>query len=48
MSLAEKSTSFLNYLEQFVAERPTLSLADVISQPERTAILSIDVINACR
>jgi nicotinamidase-related amidase len=46
MSLAEKSTSFLNYLEQFVAERPTLSLADVISQPERTAILSIDVINA--
>jgi nicotinamidase-related amidase len=46
VSLAEKSTSFLNYLEQFVAERPTLSLAEVISKPEQTAILSIDVINA--
>jgi nicotinamidase-related amidase len=45
MSLAEKSIHFLNYLEQFVAERPTLTLADVISHPERTAILSIDVIN---
>lgn len=46
MSLAEKSKNFLNYLEDFVANLPTLMLKEAISQPDRTAIISVDVINA--
>jgi nicotinamidase-related amidase len=46
MSLAEKSTEFLNYLENWLDSRPTLKLNEVISKPEETAIISVDVINA--
>jgi nicotinamidase-related amidase len=46
MSLAEKSTEFLNYLEDWLDSRPTLKLNEVISKPEETAIISVDVINA--
>lgn len=46
MSLAKKSTEFLNYLEDWLDSRPTLKLNEVISEPEETAIISIDVINA--
>jgi nicotinamidase-related amidase len=46
MTLAEKSKVFLNYLENFVADLPTLTFGEAIPDPERTAIVSIDVINA--
>lgn len=45
MLLAEKSKDFINYLENFVADLPTLSLEEAVPHPERTAILSVDVIN---
>jgi len=46
MSLAEKSTEFVNYLEKWLDSRPTVKLNEVISEPEESAIISIDVINA--
>lgn len=46
MSLAEKSTEFLNYLEHWLDSRPTIKLSEVISEPEKSAIISVDVINA--
>ena len=46
MSLAEKSTEFVNYLEQWLDSRPRVKLSEVISEPEESAIISIDVINA--
>jgi nicotinamidase-related amidase len=46
MSLAEKSTEFLNHLENWLDARPTLKLSEAISEPEKSAIISIDVINA--
>ena len=46
MSLVEKSTEFVNYLEKWLDSRPTVKLNEVISEPEESAIISIDVINA--
>lgn len=46
MSLANKSTVFLNYLENWLDSRPSVKLNEVISEPEKSAIISIDVINA--
>lgn len=46
MTLAKKSTTFLNYLEAFVADLPVLRLEEAIPHPKRTAIISVDVINA--
>ena len=46
MTLAENSKTFLNDLESFVADLPTLTLEEAISDPERAAIISVDVINA--
>ena len=45
MSLAEQSKTFIDYIEKFVAELPTLKLDEAITDPKRTAIISIDVIN---
>jgi nicotinamidase-related amidase len=45
MSLAKNSEKFLEYLEKFVDDRPTLTLLEAIQEPERTAIVSVDVIN---
>ena len=45
MTLAEKSISFINYLDEFINNLPTTSLSELVNQPERTAIISVDVIN---
>lgn len=46
MSLANQSKDFLDYLENWLADRPTLALDQAIPVPEKSAIISIDVINA--
>lgn len=46
MSLAEKSATFLDYLESWLENRPVLSLDEVLSEPEKSAIISADMINA--
>jgi len=45
MSLAQNSEKFLDYLENFVDQLPILSLEEAITNPEHTAIVSVDVIN---
>lgn len=45
MSLAQQSETFLNYVESWLADRPALTLDEAIPDPEKTAIISIDVIN---
>lgn len=45
MSLAKKSAKFLEYLENFVDNLPSLTLEEAIQEPEHTAIVSVDVIN---
>jgi nicotinamidase-related amidase len=45
MGLAEKSKKFLDYLEEWVGNLPTLAIDEVITHPEKTAIISVDVIN---
>ncbi len=45
MSLAQKSTKFLEYLENFVNDLPELTLEEAIRDPKHTAIVSVDVIN---
>jgi len=46
MSLAEKSTKFINHLENWLDSRQIVKLSEVISEPEKSAIISADVINA--
>jgi hypothetical protein len=43
--LIQKSTPFLEYLVDWQASLPAVSLVDVCATPERTAILSVDIIN---
>ena len=45
MSLAKNSEKFLNYLEDWLETRPTLTFGEAIPEPEKAAIISIDVIN---
>lgn len=45
MSLAQNSQQFLNYLENFVDVLPTIKLEEAITEPQDTAIISVDVIN---
>jgi nicotinamidase-related amidase len=45
MDLAHNSQDFLEYLENWLDDRPTLSLGEAIPKPENSAIISIDVIN---
>ncbi|MDY6846683.1 MAG: isochorismatase family cysteine hydrolase [Chloroflexota bacterium] len=45
MSLAEHSTKFLNYLESWLALQPTVTFDELITEPQKTAIISVDVIN---
>jgi nicotinamidase-related amidase len=44
-SLAQQAKPFLDYLEQFLAELPILPLAQAVTDPARTAIISVDIIN---
>ena len=46
MTLAQKAKPFLNYLEEFLETLPILSLDQVVDEPEKTAIVSADMINA--
>ena len=46
MTLAEKSKQFLDYLENWLDRLPTITLDEALSEPEKSAIVSIDVINA--
>lgn len=46
MSLAETSSAFINHVEEWLENRPSLSLAEAIPEPEKTALISADVINA--
>ncbi len=43
--LIQKSTPFLEYIVAWQSNLPVLSLAEVCAAPDRTAIISIDVIN---
>lgn len=45
MSLAQKSETFLNFIESWLADRPALTQDEAIPDPDKTAIVSIDVIN---
>ncbi|MCS7061730.1 MAG: isochorismatase family cysteine hydrolase [Anaerolineae bacterium] len=44
-SLAQRSAEFVEYVEQWLSSRPVLALRDVVSNPERVAIVCVDVIN---
>ncbi len=43
--LIQKSTPFLEYLFDWQASQPAVRLADVCATPEKTVILSVDIIN---
>ncbi|MFW5713511.1 MAG: isochorismatase family protein [Brevefilum sp.] len=45
MSLAQKSKKFLDYLESWLENRPTLTLDEAIPKPEESTIIAADVIN---
>lgn len=45
MSLAQKSATFLTYLENWLDERPVLAFEEAIPEPQKAAIISVDVIN---
>lgn len=44
-SLLERSKPFIKFLDEWFAQLPELPLQTAISNPEKTAILSVDVIN---
>lgn len=44
-SLANQARPFLDYLEEWTASLPVLSWDDVLTDPAKTAVLSVDVIN---
>ena len=44
LPLVNESTAFLQFLEGWTAALPELRLAEVLAQPERAAIISVDVI----
>jgi len=46
MRLSEKSTDFLDTLENWLNNLPTLTLEEAIPEPKKSTIISIDVINA--
>ena len=43
--LAQRSAGFVDYVEQWLNNRPALTMQSVIQQPERVAVLCVDVIN---
>ena len=45
MSLKESAATYIDYLEHWVANLPAVALTSVVSDPKRTAILCVDVIN---
>jgi nicotinamidase-related amidase len=45
MSLYEESQTFINYLENWLENLPTLTIEEAVPEPEKSAIISVDVIN---
>lgn len=46
MSLATRARPFINYVEAWLAERPTMKLSKIVGDdPSRVAIMCVDVIN---
>jgi nicotinamidase-related amidase len=45
VSLVQESSSFINFLEDWSTALPELALAELLAQPERAAIISVDVIH---
>ena len=45
MSLASASAPFIDAVEHWVKNLPVMKLADAVRDPDRTAILSVDLIN---
>ncbi len=45
MTLADNSKPFLDYLENWLAALPSLTLDEALQKPEKSAIISVDVIN---
>jgi len=45
MSLATQSKPFVNYIANWIADLPVAKLATIVSDPARTAVLSVDIIN---
>ena len=45
ISLAERSTPYLNEIETWMGKLPTLDIAQALPHPERGAVISVDVIN---
>ncbi len=46
MSLAQQSQGFLDFVETWLENRPAIALDEALPKPEKSAIVSIDVINA--
>lgn len=44
-TLAERSQEFLTFLDQWYAELPDVQLVDAVPNPEKSAVISVDVIN---
>ena len=45
ISLAEKSRDFLDWLSEWYASTPSVSLGAAISEPARTAVCAVDMLN---
>ena len=45
MTLAEKSKTFLDYIETWLTALPSLTLEEALPNPKKSAIISVDVIN---
>lgn len=45
MSLATESRPFLNYVEEWMGNLPTLKLSKIAADPATVAVLSVDIIN---
>src|SRR6266542_1608953 len=45
MSLKQDSASYIDFLEQWVNNLPDTALASVVTEPDRCAVLCVDVIN---
>ena len=44
-SLLERSRPFVEFLDEWTQALPSVDLKSVIQQPERSAIISVDIIN---
>ncbi len=45
-ALAERSETFITHVEEWLENRPEITLEEAIPDPEKTALISADVINA--